>query len=85
MVYDAVCRNLEIIGEAAGRLDDGFRAAHPDVPWRATTDARNILIHAYYRVAPEILVDIVKDDIPKLWGPWIAFSEKREVNFRVIL
>jgi len=30
------------------------------------TDARNILIHAYYRVAPEILVQIVYKDIPHL-------------------
>ena len=65
-VYDAVCRNLEIIGEAARKLDDDFRAAHPEIPWRAIIDTRNILIHAYYRVAPEILMDIVTKDIPHL-------------------
>jgi len=66
VVYDAVCRNLEVIGEAAGRFDDTFRTAHSEVPWRSMTDARNILIHAYYRVAPEILVQIVYKDIPHL-------------------
>ena len=66
VVHDAVCRNLEIIGEAARRLDDPFRAAHAEVPWRAMTDVRNILIHAYDRVAAEILVDIVPQDIPPL-------------------
>jgi uncharacterized protein with HEPN domain len=66
MVYDAVCRNLEIIGEAARKLDDEFRAAHPEIPWRQMIDTRNILIHAYYRVAPEILMDIVIKDIPQL-------------------
>ncbi|MFN7999303.1 MAG: HepT-like ribonuclease domain-containing protein [Bryobacteraceae bacterium] len=66
VVYDAVCRNLEIIGEAASKLDDAFRAAHSDIPWRAMTDARNILIHAYYQVAPEILADIARADIPEL-------------------
>jgi hypothetical protein len=30
------------------------------------TDVRNILIHAYDRVAGEILVDIVRQDIPPL-------------------
>ena len=30
------------------------------------TDVRNILIHAYDRVAAEILVDIVRQDIPPL-------------------
>jgi len=66
VVHDAVCRNLEIIGEAARRFDDAFRAAHVDIPWRAMTDVRNILIHAYDRVAAEILVDIVQKDIPPL-------------------
>ena len=32
VVNDAVCRNLEIIGEAARKLDEGFRAAHPEIP-----------------------------------------------------
>ena len=66
MVHDAVCRNLEIIGEAARRFDDAFRVAHAEIPWRAMTDVRNILIHAYDRVAAEILVDIVRQDIPPL-------------------
>ncbi|MCL6508909.1 MAG: DUF86 domain-containing protein, partial [Bryobacteraceae bacterium] len=35
MVQDAVLRNFEVIGEAAKRLDDAYRAAHPEVPWRA--------------------------------------------------
>ena len=66
VVYDAVCRNLEIIGEAARKLDDAFRVSHAEIPWRAMTDVRNILIHAYDRVAAEILVDIVRQDIPPL-------------------
>ena len=66
MVHDAVCRNLEIIGEAARRFDEAFRSDHPEIPWRAMTDVRNILIHAYDRVAAEILVDIVRQDIPPL-------------------
>lgn len=66
VVHDAVCRNLEIIGEAANRFDDAFRLAHTEIPWRAMTDVRNILIHAYDRVAAEILVGIVRQDIPPL-------------------
>jgi uncharacterized protein with HEPN domain len=66
VVHDAGCRNLEIIGEAARRLDDDFRAAHQEIPWRAMTDVRNILIHTYDRVAPAVLVDIVRQDIPPL-------------------
>ena len=30
---DAVIRNFGIIGEAAGRVPDWIRDAHPEIPW----------------------------------------------------
>jgi uncharacterized protein with HEPN domain len=51
MVQDAVLRNFEVIGEAAKRLDDNYRAAHPQVPWRALAGLRDVLIHQYEGVA----------------------------------
>jgi uncharacterized protein with HEPN domain len=74
--HDAVCRNLEIIGEAARRFDDAFRSAHAEIPWRAMTDVRNILIHTYDRVAAEVLVDIVRQDIPPLLASVRSILEK---------
>ena len=65
MVLDAVCRNLEIIGEA-NRLDDAWRSAHPAIPWRSIMDARIVLIHAYDQIKPHLLEDIVDTDIPML-------------------
>lgn len=47
MVQDAVLRNFEVIGEAAKRLDDRYRTAHPEVPWRALAGLRDVLIHQY--------------------------------------
>ena len=49
MAIDAVCRNLEIIGEAANKFDRAYRNSHPEIPCRGIIDARNILIHAYDR------------------------------------
>jgi uncharacterized protein with HEPN domain len=66
MATDAICRNLEIIGEAANKLGEEFRAKHPGIPWRGMIDARNILIHAYDQVNPYLLEDMVKNDIPDL-------------------
>jgi uncharacterized protein with HEPN domain len=36
----------------------------PEIPWAAMRGVRNILIHNYDRIVPEILVDIVRNDIP---------------------
>src|ERR1039457_6524313 len=65
-VRDAVCSNLQTIDDAARRFHDALRTPHAKIPWRALTDVRNILIHAFGRVAGEILVDIVRQDIPPL-------------------
>ncbi len=66
VVVDAVCRNPEIIGEAASKLDPEFRQIHGEVPWRSIINTRNLLIHAYDQVNPAILGNIVERDIPEL-------------------
>ena len=50
MRQDAVVRELLIIGEAAKRLSDEFKAAHPGIPWRQMAGMRDILVHAYDHV-----------------------------------
>lgn len=44
----AVMRQLEIIGEAATHLSDGFKAIHPTVPWKQVTGFRNFIVHHYW-------------------------------------
>lgn len=66
IILDAICRNLEIIGEAASKLDADFRAAHPEIPWRQMIAVRNILIHNYDGVDTGIVWGLVDRDIPDL-------------------
>lgn len=40
----AVERNVEIIGEAAGRVSQPYREAHPEIPSRQIIGQRHILI-----------------------------------------
>ena len=50
LVQSAVERQLGILGEAARRLSDEFRQAHPGIDWRRVIGLRNILIHRYDEV-----------------------------------
>lgn len=63
---DAVIRNLEIIGEAAGRLPESLHAASPDVAWRKITGLRNILAHDYFGVSLPIVWDVVQNKLDSL-------------------
>lgn len=66
LTYDATLRNLELIGEAATRLPDEVRAAHPDIPWRMVIATRNRLIHAYLGIDNDTVWSIIQDDLPEL-------------------
>ena len=55
----AIERQFEIMGEAARRLSQTFRDAHPEVPWRTIIALRNNLIHGYDDVVPAKLWDII--------------------------
>jgi len=66
MRYDAILRNLELIGEAATHVDDALRALAPDIPWRLIVATRNRVAHAYLGIAPETVWSILRDDLPPL-------------------
>ena len=64
MRQDVIVRNLEIIGEATGRLSQELRAAHPDVPWRDVIAHRNVLIHDYRRLVQGLIWRVATEDLP---------------------
>src|SRR6266571_8598230 len=45
----AFVRSLEIVGEAAKKIPEEFRAQYPTVEWRAMSGMRDRLIHDYFR------------------------------------
>jgi uncharacterized protein with HEPN domain len=65
LIQDAVVRNFEIIGEAAGRLSPNLRDA-ADVPWAKVIAVRNRLIHGYWNVDPRLLWDVIEHEFPVL-------------------
>jgi len=64
--YDAVIRNLEIIGEAAKSVPEQIRKHHPDIEWRKISGMRDVVAHAYFGVNDEIVWDVLENKIPVL-------------------
>jgi uncharacterized protein with HEPN domain len=63
---DSVVRNLEIIGEAANRLPENFKAQHPEIEWRKVIGLRNRIVHDYFNIDVEIVWEIIQKDLPNL-------------------
>lgn len=66
MLFLALLKLVEIVGEAATRVSDPMKAAHPAMPWQEIIGTRNRLIHGYDSVDGNILWDIVTADFPSL-------------------
>jgi uncharacterized protein with HEPN domain len=63
---DAVIGNIEIIGEAAGKLPAEITAGAPQIPWRLICDMRNVLAHAYFGVSLKVVWDTATTQIDEL-------------------
>ena len=59
---DAIVRTLGIIGEAAIKISQETKDAHPEIPWKELVGMRNRLIHEYFRVDIEKVWDTVNKD-----------------------
>ncbi len=66
MLFYAVVKNVEIVGEAAYKLSHEFIESHPVTPWRQIIAMRHILVHGYYQIEPEQLYNVYTEDLPLL-------------------
>jgi len=62
----AVVRGIEIIGEAAKKIDEEFKSSHIHIEWKKMAGARDKLIHHYFGIDYDIVWDIIKNKIPDL-------------------
>ena len=62
----AIERSLEIIGEAAMRVSEPFRAESPQIPWHKIRGMRNVLAHEYGQIDYEIVYQTAITEIPAM-------------------
>jgi uncharacterized protein with HEPN domain len=62
----ALVRSIEIIGEASKRIDPEFRLSNSHIEWKEMAGMRDKLIHDYFGVDYEIVIDVVRNNIPFL-------------------
>lgn len=66
IIYLAVIRQIEVIGEATRNIPQEIRAKYSEIPWKEMAGMRDVLIHHYYGVSSKRVWKVVKNEIPKL-------------------
>ena len=66
VLFFAVVKNIEIVGEATYMLTKEFRESHQSIPWLVIEKMRHVLVHGYYTISPEKVWETVQEDLPVL-------------------
>jgi uncharacterized protein with HEPN domain len=69
---------MEIIEEAAARITETFRKAHPELPWPEMIGMRHRLVHGYFEIELERVWRTVREDLPKLIAKLEKLSSPEE-------
>ncbi len=75
---DALLWNFTVIGEAAGRLTTEFRNAHADVNWARPAQLRNRIVHGYWSIDLDIILNTALVDLPDYTDQLRAILEALE-------
>jgi len=79
MLVLGLVKEIEIIGEAAGKVSEPTRRHLSQIPWQDVIDMRNRLIHVYF----DIDVGVVWDTVSKDLLPLIAVLERALAHTRL--
>ena len=66
VLFYGLSKMIEIIGEAAYMMTKDYKQEHLELPWRQIEGMRHILVHGYFSISPEVLWDVIQNDIPVL-------------------
>jgi len=74
LVYDAVLRNLEILGEAAKHVPADVKADMADIAWREIAGMRDWIAHGYFTIKADVVWNAIEVELPLLLRTLRAFN-----------
>jgi uncharacterized protein with HEPN domain len=61
----ALERAFTVIGEATKRIDEELKSRYPEIPWRGIAGMRDVLVHGYWIVRADVILETIRVDIPR--------------------
>ncbi|MDD5433602.1 MAG: DUF86 domain-containing protein [Candidatus Pacebacteria bacterium] len=66
MMVGATVRELEVIGEAASKIDKIIKEKYQELPWNEMIGMRHRLIHEYFGVDLKVVWETCQSNLPEL-------------------
>lgn len=66
ILFYAVVKNIEIVGEAANNLTKEMQVLHPEVQWKDVISMRHVLVHDYYSIDARTAWQTAQENLPQL-------------------
>lgn len=66
LLFYAIVKNVEIVGEAVYMLTKDFKESHPELPWVDIANMRHVLVHDYYNITAARIWDTINNDLVEL-------------------
>lgn len=66
ILFYAVVKNIEIVGEAANNVTKELQSQHPEVQWKDVISMRHVLVHDYYNIDARTAWQTAQDNLPQL-------------------
>jgi hypothetical protein len=66
MMRFACIKQLEINGEAGNHISDTTKLIFSSIEWAQIVGMRNVFVHEYFGVDPQLVWEILKNDLPDL-------------------
>lgn len=76
IAFEAIVRQIEVIGEAAAHLPQDIQGQAPSIPWANLIGMRNRMIHGYFAIDPDIVWSVVNHKLPALLPVLKELSER---------
>ena len=68
--------NLQIIGEAVGKLSKEIKKKYPGINWIKLRSMRNMIVHEYFNIKPKSILYTAKNDLPGIHKQILAIEKE---------
>ncbi|MFZ4098836.1 MAG: DUF86 domain-containing protein [Chlamydiia bacterium] len=78
MRLTAITHEIQTIGEAAKRIPNEICQLAPSIPWKDIRGVRDMLVHDYFDIRNDIVIDVCLTELPALLAELLQLQKALE-------